>query len=384
MDLITDTASLAGFCDCLVGNEYITVDTEFMRERTYWAKLCLVQVGGVDHAVAIDALSPDLNLKPLFDVLAAPNITKVFHAARQDLEIFYQMMGRLPAPVFDTQIAAMVCGFGDQVGYETLVAKLTRAQLDKSSRFTDWSLRPLSQRQIDYALGDVTHLRAVYEKLRQRLGTNGRVAWLGEEMATLTDPTTYEVDPRQAFRRIKSRGGGRFLAVLRELAAWRELQAQEQNVPRNRVLRDEALAEIAHHVPKTPEDLARTRGLPRGFANSVLGKNLLAAVAQGVAIPDSLCPAPIERRELSRRSAPVAELLKVLLKMRCDEHDVAQKLVSSAADVEAIAELGEEANVPSLSGWRRAVFGEDALKVRDGRLAVTIRGRKLALIEVQT
>lgn len=381
MSLISDTAALAEFCHSLAGSAYITVDTEFMRERTYWARLCLVQVASAERAVAIDPLAAGIDLTPLFDVLATPDIVKVFHAARQDLEIFHQLMGKLPAPVFDTQVAAMVCGFGDQVGYETLVAKLAKARLDKSSRFTDWSLRPLSQRQIDYALGDVIHLRTIYEKLRQRMGSDGRVVWLEEEMTELTNPATYEMDPREAYRRIKSRGGSRFLAVLRELAAWREVQAKERDVPRGRVLRDEALAEIAHHVPTTREALARTRGLPHGFANGAQGAGLLEAVARGLAIPDEECPQPLERRDAGRGTAAIAELLKVVLKMKCDEHDVAQKLVASAADVEAIAAQGDQAGVHALTGWRRTVFGEDALKVRDGRLAVTVSGRRLKLTE---
>lgn len=384
MSLISDTDALADFCDSLAGSAYITVDTEFMRERTYWSRLCLVQVASAKQAVAIDPLADGIDLAPLFEVLAAPDVTKVFHAARQDLEIFYQLMGKLPAPVFDTQVAAMVCGFGDQVGYETLVAKLAKARLDKSSRFTDWSLRPLSQRQIDYALGDVIHLRTIYEKLKQRMGSDGRIAWLEEEMTELTTPATYEMDPREAYRRIKSRGGSRFLAVLRELAAWRELKAKERDVPRGRVMRDEALAEIAHHVPTTSEALSRTRGLPHGFANGAQGAELLEAVARGLAVPEEDCPQPLERRDAGRGTAAIAELLKVVLKMKCDEHDVAQKLVASAADVEAIAAQGGEAAVHALSGWRRTVFGDDALKVRDGRLAVTVDGRRLKLIDTAT
>jgi ribonuclease D len=382
MTLITDTAALAGFCHRIAGSRYITVDTEFMRERTYWPRLCLVQVAGAENvAAAIDPLA-GLDLAPLFDLLADPSILKVFHAARQDLEIFFHLMGRLPAPVFDTQVAGMVCGFGDQVGYETLVAKLARVPLDKASRFTDWSLRPLSDRQIDYALSDVIHLRPVYERLRQRLEDSGRAAWLEEEMAILTDPQTYDMGPMNAYRRIKVRSGnGRFLAVLRELAAWRERQAQSRDIPRNRVLRDEAMLEIAHHVPTTVADLNRTRGLGRSFAESPAGAEVLVAVARGRAAPAEALPEPETKRELPRRVAPIAELLKVLLKMKCDDHDVAQRLVASSADVEAIAAYGEEADVHALKGWRRQVFGEDALKVRDGRLALAVRRGRLTLVE---
>lgn len=382
MSLITDTAALANFCRQIAECSYITVDTEFMRERTYWPRLCLVQVAGTeDLAAAIDPLS-GLDLAPLFELLANPRMLKVFHAARQDLEIFFHLMGRLPAPVFDTQVAGMVCGFGDQVGYETLVSKLARVRLDKASRFTDWSLRPLSDRQIDYALSDVIHLRPVYERLRQRLEANGRAAWLDEEMAILTDPATYDMEPMNAYRRIKVRGGnGRFLAVLRELAAWRERQAQNRDIPRNRVLRDEAMLEIAHHLPTGLADLNRTRGLGRSFAEGAAGAEVLVAVARGCAIPPEECPEADIKRELPRRVAPVAELLKVLLKMKCDDHDVAQRLVASSADVEAIAAFGEEADVHALKGWRRQVFGEDALKIRDGSLALAVRRGHLTVVE---
>jgi ribonuclease D len=383
MSLITDTAALADFCRQIADCPYITVDTEFMRERTYWPRLCLVQVAGTeDLAAAIDPLA-GLDLAPLFDLFADPGILKVFHAARQDLEIFYHLMGRLPAPVFDTQVAGMVCGFGDQVGYETLVTKLARVRLDKASRFTDWSLRPLSERQIDYALSDVIHLRPVYERLRQRLEANGRAAWLDEEMAVLTDPATYDMEPVNAWRRIKVRGGnGRFLAVLRELAAWRERQAQSRDIPRNRVLRDEAMLEIAHHVPTAIADLNRTRGLGRSFAESAAGAEVLEAVARGCALTSEEWPEADIKRELPRRVAPIAEMLKVLLKMKCDDHDVAQRLVASSADVEAIAAFGEEADVHALKGWRRQVFGEDALKIRDGRLALAVRRGRLTVVEV--
>ncbi len=381
MSLIRDTRALAALCRRLAAADYVTVDTEFMRERTYWPKVCLVQVAGPEDAAAVDPLADGIDLAPLFELMAAPEVLKVFHAGRQDLEIFRLLAGRLPAPVFDTQLAAMVCGFGDQVGYETLVAKLAKARLDKASRFTDWSIRPLSQRQLDYALGDVVHLRTVYEKLKAKLEKSGRAEWLAEEFAELTDSRTYVADPREAFRRIKSRGrDGRYLAVLRELAAWREARAQERDVPRGRILRDEALMEIAHHQPRSAEELARTRGLPRGLAESAFGAEILAAVAAGLAIPVRECPEPEIRREMPRHAAAIADLLKVLLKMRCDQHDVAQKLVASAADIEAIAADGEAADVRALHGWRRQLFGEDALQLRHGRLALAVKGRKLAVM----
>ena len=382
MTLITTTEDLEAFCGRLAGAEFVTVDTEFMRERTFWPKLCLVQVANLEEAAAIDPLADGMDLRPLFDLLDAKETVKVFHAARQDLEIFHFLMGHLPVPVFDTQLAGMVCGFGDQVGYETLVARLTRARLDKGSRFTDWSLRPLSQRQIDYALSDVTHLRPVYAKLKQQVDASGRGGWLDEEMATLCNPATYEPDPMEVFRRIKSRNGNsRFLAVLREVTAWREREARDRDVPRNRILRDESLVEIAHHTPSTTEDLARTRGLGRKLAEGSSGDKILRAVARGLSIPDSECPQPEAKRDVPRGVAPVADLLKVLLKMKCDKEDVAQKLVASSADVDIIAADGDKADVRSLHGWRREVFGEDALRLRNGELSLAINGRKVVLVE---
>ena len=379
--VITTTLALAAFCERLADAEFITVDTEFMRESTFWPILCLAQIGGPDEARAIDALADGIDLAPLFELLANPNILKVFHAARQDMEIFSLLMDRLPAPLFDTQVAAMVCGFGDSVGYETLVAKLAKASVDKSSRFTDWSLRPLSQRQIDYALGDVTHLRVAYEKLARELLNNGHVSWLSEEMAVLTNPETYDLDPALAFRRLKVRNASpRTLAVLCELAAWRELEARRLDVPRNRVLRDEALLEIAHHAPATIDALKRTRGLGRRMAEGAAGQTILEAVERGQAVPQADCPSPRSKPSLPRGLGPVVELLKVLLKMKCEENQVAQKLVASAADVERIAADGDAADVPALRGWRRQVFGEDALKLRGGATALAADGKRLKLV----
>jgi len=381
--VITTTPALAAFCDSLADAEFITVDTEFMRESTYWPILCLAQVGGPDEARAIDALADGIDLAPLFELLANPKILKVFHAARQDMEIFALLMDRLPAPLFDTQVAAMVCGFGDSVGYETLVAKLAKASVDKSSRFTDWSLRPLSQRQIDYALGDVTHLRVAYEKLARKLSANGHESWLSEEMAVLNNPATYAPDPELVFRRVKARNPSpRTLALLRELAAWRELEARRLNVPRNRVLRDEALLEIAHHAPATIDDLNRTRGLGRRTAEGAAGQAILEAVRRGQAVPDADCPRPQSKPALPRGLGPVIDLLKVLLKMKCEENQVAQKLVASSADMERIAADGDAADVPALRGWRRQVFGEDALRLRAGATALAADGKQLKLVSL--
>lgn len=390
LTLISESSVLAAFCARLGGAPYVAVDTEFMRERTYWPQLCVVQVaagadGGAagDAAVAIDALAPGIDLGPLFAVLADERVVKVFHAARQDLEIFNRSIGRLPRPVFDTQVAAMVCGFGDSVGYETLIAKLAKARMDKGSQFTDWAQRPLSQRQIAYALSDVVHLRTAYEKLKRKLAANGRTGWIDEEMAVLTAPTTYAADPEQAFRRIKARGAKpRFLAVLRELAAWREREAQRRDIPRGRVLRDEALVEIAHHLPENVEALARTRGLGHKMAEGRDGAEVLKAVARGRALPDAECPSPEERDALPHGTGPKAELLKVLLKTRCEEEGVAQRLVASSADVDRLAAFGEKADVPALHGWRLDVFGRDALKLGAGETGLAVVGGRIAVVPV--
>jgi len=381
MPLITDTRALADFCRRLAAAEFVTVDTEFMRERTYWPVLCLVQLAGPDDARAVDALAPGIELAPLFELLANQRVLKVFHAARQDLEIFHHLSGKLPTPVFDTQVAAMVCGFGDAVGYETLISKLTKAHVDKGSRFTDWSLRPLSERQVAYALADVQHLRPAYEKLRRKLAANGREAWLEEEMATLNAPATYDGDPMDAYRRIKTRSAnGRVLAALRELAAWRDKEARRRDVPRNRILRDEALVEIAHHTPANAEQLARTRGLGAKMAHGPMGADILACVRRGLAVPERDRPQPVARPELPRGLGPVADLLKVLLKMKSEDSHVASKLLASSADIELIAAYGEAADVPALKGWRRQVFGDDALRLIKGELSLAVRGRKLNLL----
>ncbi len=378
---MTTSTEVSEFCASLAGAAYVTVDTEFMRESTYWPIVCLVQIAGPDSAAAIDTMAPDMDLAPVLAIFNDPNVLKVFHAGRQDIEIFHHISGHIPAPVFDTQIAAMVCGFGDSVGYETLVAKFAGVTVDKSSRFTDWAARPLRPQQIAYALADVVHLRVVYEKLAQRLAKNGRSPWLYEELATLTGIETYEADPRKAYLRIRTRAmSPRVLAILREVAAWREEEAQRRDLPRNRLLRDEALLEIAHHAPGDIEELARTRGLGRRLAEGDSGQRILAAVAHGQAVPDAECPQPSQKRELPKERGPVTDLLKVLLKLKCGEFDVASKLVTSAEDVEVIAAMGESADVPALGGWRRQVFGEDALRLMRGEIAlVAQKGQLLAL-----
>ena len=383
MTVITDTATLARFCTEQRGASFVAVDTEFMRERTYWPILCLVQVAGPTKAAAIDALAPGIDLTPLLALMADESILKVFHAARQDIEIFFNLSGTVPTPLFDTQIAAMVCGFGDAVSYETLVSKLAQASLDKSSRFTDWSHRPLTERQIHYALADVVHLRTVYERLQQRLASNGRAGWFAEEMAALADPATYRSDPSEAWRRFRLRGrvNPRFFGVLREVAAWRETAARQRNLPRGRIMRDEAVLEIAAHMPRTIEALARTRSLGKGVAEGKLGNEILDAVQRGLADSKALAPPAAAKADGPPGLGPLVELLRVLLKQRCEEHQVAQKLVATADDLDAIA-ARDDAPVPALSGWRYEIFGKDALALKHGRLALTVLRSRIALVDI--
>lgn len=383
MTLITTTTELAAFCQQHKGAEFIAVDTEFMRDTTYWPKLCLVQLAGESNAVAVDCLAPDLDLAPLLELMSDFGLLKVFHSARQDLEIFYHLAGAVPESIFDTQVAAMVCGFGDSVAYETLARKLAGARIDKSSRFSDWARRPLPQKQLRYALSDVTHLRKIFAELRRRLERSGRSDWLSEEMAVLTDPATYDLDPRNAWRRLKTRSGDqRYLAVLRELAAWRETEAQRRDVPRSRVMRDEQIFDIASRAPQSPEELAHTRGLNRDFARGRLGRGVLAAVAEGLALPDAALPEPPPKRVVPGNTGPVVDLLKVLLKLRCEEHDVAQKLVASTADLELISS-DDKAGVRALAGWRYEIFGADALALKHGKLAIGVKRRKARVIPVE-
>jgi ribonuclease D len=384
MPLIADSAQLAAFCARISQADFITVDTEFMRERTYWPQLCLVQVAGPEEVAAIDPLAEGIDLSPLLNVLYDERILKVFHAARQDIEIFFHMTGRIPAPLFDTQVAAMVCGYGDSVSYETLAAQLAGARIDKSARFTDWSARPLTERQATYALADVTHLRKVYAGLAKRLTSSGRAHWLQEEMATLLEPGTYRLDPNEAWRRLKPRSGSkaRLLAILREVAAWREREAQRRDIPRNRVIRDETIMEIAAHAPGTVEDIARLRGLSKGLAEGRMGQDILVAVAKGAATPESEAPSLPPAVELPGGLGPVVELLKVLLKMKCERQQVAQKLVASSADLERIA-ADDDADVAAMHGWRREVFGEDALALKHGRLALTMQGKRIVIMPLE-
>ena len=385
MSLITDSTALAAFCAKVSASDYVTVDTEFMRDRTYYPQLCLVQVAGPNEAAVIDALAPDIDLGPLLALMDNPAVLKVFHAARQDLEIFYNLTGRVPTPLFDTQVAAMVCGFGDQVSYETLAAQLARARIDKSVRFTDWAQRPLSDRQVTYALSDVTHLRPAYEALARKLAANGRAGWLQQEMATLLDPATYKLDPNEVWRRMRPRGAKpKFLAVMKEVTAWREREAQRRDTPRNRVVRDETILDLCAHAPSTMDELARMRGLSKNFAEGRLGQELLDAVKRGLAMPQAEIPALPEGPDLPSGLGPIVELLKVLLKMKCEEHGVAQKLVATTADLERIAASDDDdaGDIAALQGWRREVFGGAALDLRASKLAFTLKGKKIVLLKL--
>lgn len=381
MNIITTTIELETVCVRLGGAGYVTVDTEFMRDSTFWSKLCLIQLAGPDDDYVIDPLAPGLDLAPFYDLMRNKKVVKVFHAARQDIEIFWHEADAIPDPLFDTQVAAMVCGFGDSVGYETLVRRLTGGSVDKSSRFTDWSRRPLSDKQLQYATGDVTHLRKIYEVLARRLTQTGRARWVAEEMAILQDPETYAVRPEDAWKRLKMRfKGQKGLAVLVEVAAWRERQAQERDLPRSRVLKDDALAEIATQIPRSPEELDRLRAVPKGMSNSRSATALMEAIERGLAMPEDRIPVVKDAEPLPPGIGPLVELLKVLLAMRCEQHEVAQKLIAKVSDLELIA-AHEEADVPALKGWRREVFGADALRLKRGELAISAKGKKVVLIE---
>ena len=379
--IITTTDALSGRCKAWRDAPYITVDTEFMREKTFWPQLCLVQVGAPEESVAIDPMASGIDLSPFFDLLCEPSVLKVFHAARQDIEVFHHLTGKIPAPIFDTQIAAMVCGFGESVSYEKLVNKIEGAEVDKAIRFTDWARRPLTDRQVLYALSDVSHLRPVYEHLARELERTGRRSWLDEELAALSDPRIYAAEPREAWRRLKPRTNNRrFLAILRELAEWREREAQRRDVPRNRVVRDEALTEIAAHAPVTVEELSRSRAMSPKVAEGQFGEAILAAVRRGKSLPDAECPAlpPAPARGLG--GTPLADLLRVLLKMKSEESGVAPRLIASADDLDLIAAPGDAPEVQALHGWRQEVFGADALALKEGRLALAAERGRILLV----
>jgi ribonuclease D len=378
--LISTTEALRALCDRLAAEEFVTVDTEFMRERTYWPELCVVQLAGAHEVAVIDAQAPEIDLAPLGDLLADQAVMKVFHAVRQDIEIFVLRFGDVPKPLFDTQIAAMVAGFGEQVGYEALVSALAGGSIDKAHRFSDWSARPLSASQITYAAADVTYLRTVYNRLCARLKQDGRLDWVAEEMAELADPALYRADPEAMWERLRPRSNNRrFLGMVRALAAWREREAQRVNIPRQRLVRDETLLEIAATAPANPDGLARARGISRGFAEGRTGTSLLAAIEAAKAVPEDALPEAPRSRDGARPSPALVSLLKVLLAAKCEDHHVAARLVASSDDIDRLA-TEEAPDIAALHGWRREVFGEDALALKQGRVALGVAGRRVKLI----
>lgn len=384
MRLITATDDLHALCSELAVHPFATVDTEFMREQTYWPQLCLIQLAGPSAEAVIDPLAEGLDLAPFFELMANASVTKVFHAARQDIEIAYAKTGAVPNPVFDTQVAAMVCGFGESISYVNLVKRITGADLDKSSRFTDWSRRPLSDKQLTYAIGDVTHLRDVYQALNKEIDKSGRSSWVSEEMALLTDPATYDADPDRAWQRLKLRvKGKKSLAVLMELAAWRERLAQSQDVPRGRILRDEALYDIANQMPSNTEALGQLRTLSDGFARSQRAREIVDAVNRGLARDLKALP-KIDRGEpLSAEATATLELLKVLLRAAAAEHRVAPRLIADSEDLERLA-TEKEPDILALKGWRRKLFGDDALRLKAGELALTLVNGEVRAVPAAT
>ncbi|UMY17068.1 ribonuclease D [Methylobacterium organophilum] len=382
MNLISTTQALAEACAGFAAQPFVTVDTEFMRETTYYPKLCLIQMAGPDGSAAlVDPLAPGIDLKPFVDLMAHEGTVKVFHSARQDLEIVWMLGGLLPHPFFDTQVAAMVCGYGDSVSYEQLVNDLAKAKIDKSSRFTDWSRRPLTDAQLEYALSDVTHLVKIYEVLAGELLRTDRGLWLDEEMAVLTSPDTYRADPADAWKRLSGRlRKPREIAVLMEVAGWREAEAQGRNVPRGRILKDEAVIDIASSLPRSVEALGRLRSIPAGFERSRTGSEILAAVERGMARDLAGIRMP-ERGRARGNNGAVTELLKVLLKAVAEAEGVAPKIIATVDDLEAVAD-DDAADVPLLHGWRRTLFGEKALALKAGRLALSTERGKVVVREL--
>jgi ribonuclease D len=388
MRIVESNEALAGLIAELAEAPYLALDTEFLRDQTYYPRLCLIQVaasGGTGKSVEaiIDPLS-GLDLKPFYELLKRPDIVKVLHAARQDIEIFYLQGGMIPDPLFDTQIAAMVCGFGDAASYETLARRIAHVEIDKSARFTDWSHRPLSRRQLEYALADVTHLRVIYEWMKTKLANTGRESWVAEEVAALKDPNLYRLDPEMAWKRLRPRTTSkRFLTVLAALAAWREREAQARDIPRGRVLKDEVLTEIAAHPPDSPEALEKIRAVPKGFAASRLGRGLMEALAAAAHAPPpegaGATPPPRRRREPS----PAAlDLLKTLLRLKSEAAGVAPRLIANAEDIEKLA-AQEDDGVAALTGWRAEVFGNDAKLLRQGDLAIALENGEAVVVELE-
>ena len=383
MTPITTTAELAAFCNQLKGQPFVAVDTEFMRETTYWPKLCLIQAACPVAEATIDPLAEGIDLEPFLEILRDESILKVFHAARQDVEIFNNLKA-MPRPLFDTQVAAMAAGFGEQIAYDALVRQMLKIELDKSSRFTDWARRPLSEAQLTYALADVTYLAKLYPILKARLEKEGRLGWVHDEMQNLCDPAIYDVEPENAWKRLKPRRHtAKYLAVYKAVAAWRERTAQQRDQPRGRILKDEAIDELATQAPTDAAQIDRLRSVPKGFSGSRFGPDLLTAVREALKDPEAYAPV-IERSKASPSPAAgaVVELLKVLLKARAEDAGVASKLIATVSDLELIAN-DDNAQTPALTGWRREAFGEDALKLKRGELALVLDGTRVRVVEVR-
>ena len=383
MLLITDSDSLSTFCQKVsASSNFITVDTEFMRETTYWSELCLIQIAGEEDAAAIDVLSKNLDLSPVLDLMRNLSIIKVFHAARQDLEIFFRLMGEIPRPIFDTQIFSMVCGFGDSVGYETLVKSLTEERIDKTARFTNWKHRPLSKKQLSYALSDVTHLRIIYKRLLQMLARNGRTEWVTQELEVLTNVQTYLMEPNESWKRLKHKlARPRQLLILREVAAWRESEAQRRNIPRSHVLRDQALLEVASQAPRTERALRTLRGLKTGLPKAEKLTSLLTAINKGAELPENMAPMLPRRIQKDASMEATRDLIKILLKYSSNEHGVAPKLIINADGIEKL--ISRENNIEEmLSGWRYEIFGKHATKLLEGKLALSTDGKHIKLIDL--
>ena len=383
MKIVSDTQSLKTVCESCTNHPFCTVDTEFLRETTFWPILCLVQIASPDDAWIIDVQADEIDLQPFFDLMADTSVTKVFHAARQDIEIIYHLAQIIPDPVFDTQVAAMVCGYGDSISYDQLVQKIVGIQIDKSSRFTDWSKRPLSDKQLKYALADVTHLRDVYLDLSENLEEQKRSEWVSEEMEVLKSPETYDMPPEDAWRRLKMRARKpRELAILKKVAEWREIMARENNVPRGRIIRDDAIYDISSRPPATIEKLAGLRSLSRGFDKNRYGKSLIKVVEEAKAIPDNELPPLPRQKRMPEGSGAATEMLKVLLKLTTERHGVAAKIIATVDDLEKIA-ADDHADVPALNGWRRKLFGNHALALKDGRIALGYEDKQVQIIEFE-
>ena len=383
MDIITTTGALQAACKTLSEADYLTIDTEFIRETTFWPELCLIQMATNGTAVIVDPLSDGLELAPFFELMANRDVVKVFHAARQDIEIIYHLGSLIPHPIFDTQVAAMVCGFGDSVSYDQLVQKTVGAQIDKSSRFTDWRRRPLSDKQLKYALADVTHLREVYQVLRKRLEEDGREHWVKEEMDVLESASTYDLHPDDAWTRLRMRvRKPQELAIMQHVAAWREREARDRNMPRRRVLKDEAVYEIAQQQPRDPAALGRLRSIPKGWERSQAAAAILESVQAALALPKEELPRINRPAQAPEGAAAASELLKVLLKLTTEKHGVAPKVIANSDDLERIAAEGEKAQVGALSGWRRELFGEKALKLLRGEMALRFVDRKVEVVDL--